>query len=220
MFYILKPVNMKRRKRRKIYPKKIEGLPCFSLDLPIIKGLPDWSGIVSNEQLLLPMDITTPPKINSYGSGEWHMKISGIIAEKTLKKSQQDLIFYDQLGKYVNYFIALAPKARKCTVFTSNKRIYENCSNSLYKNYGCIVRVNSMLGIKKGVAITENDNEIALPDFKYLTPKIISNCAIKVPDNIINKLPIVAKKSDLAEALCVGCGMGTPEDYIKTSFYP
>ena len=107
---------MKRRKRRKIYPKKIEGLPCFSLDLPIIKGLPDWSGIVSNEQLLLPMD-----------------------------------------------FIALAPKARKCTVFTSNKRIYENCSNSLYKNYGCIVRVNSMLGIKKGVAITENDN---LVDFE------------------------------------------------------
>ena len=211
---------MKRRKRKKIYPKRIDALPCYSLDLPIIKGNPDWKGIVSSEQLLLPEGINTPPEINSYGSKDWLINISSIIALRLLKLETQDLIFYDQDGRYIDYFKNIAPKARKCTVFTSNKRIYENCCSALYNQYGCYIRVNSMLGIKNGIAISDSQEIIKLPDFKYVGDNTLLQNAIRIPQSITSKLPVKVKKIDLAEALCVGCNIGKPEDYIEPCFYP
>lgn len=220
MFYILTPKTVKRRRRRKIYPKKVEGLPCFSLDLPIIKGVPDWNGIISDQQLLIPSGIASPPQINSYGSKKWAMKISSIIAEERLKETGQDLIFYDQKGIYIDLFQSIAPKARKCTVFTSDKRRYENCCNALYKSHGCYIRINSMLGLSNGIALTDQESEVKLPKFKYISPKSLSKNAVTVPQSITSKLPIKASELDLSEALCIGCGIGRPEDYINHSFYP
>lgn len=220
MFYILTPVNVKRRRRRRIYPKKIDGLPCYSLDLPIIKGSPDWDGIVSDEQLLLPKGIISPPKIHRYGSLRWTMEISTIIAKRYLKETEQDLVFYDQGGDYIDLFEKLAPAARKCTVFTSNKRMYENCCSSLYKSHGCFIRINSMLGLKSGIAVTDNERELELPNFKYISPKKLGGNAIKVPTKITTKLPIKVRELDLSEALCIGCGIGKAEDYINHSFCP
>ncbi len=220
MFYILTPRDMKRRRRRKIYPKRVDGLPCYSLDLPIIKGMPDWNGIVSNEKLLLPIGINTPPQIKSYGSNEWLINISTIIALRQLSIKSQDLVFYDKDGKYIKYFEKIAHKARKCTVFTSNKRIYENSCGSIYKNYGCYIRVNSMLGLKNGVAICDNQKVIKLPNFKYLGDNVSIQNSICVPQSISSKLPIKVKNIDLAEALCIGCNIGKPEDYVKPSFFP
>lgn len=220
MFVALNPVNKKRRTRKKLYPKKIEALPCYLLDLPIIKGIPDWKGIVSNEQLLIPIGIKKPISINSYGSDEWKLKLCTIIAKKSLKDNIQDFIFYDDTGLYTDIFHNLAPLSRNCTVFTSNKRIYENCCDNLYKTRGCCIRVNSMLGIKNGIAITPNSSVLKLPDFKYISADNIPNKAIKIPRNITDNLPIKANEIDLSEALCVSCGLGQAEDYIEDSFYP
>lgn len=220
MFYILKPVNVKRRRRRRIYPKKVDGLPCFSLDLPIIKGIPDWDGVVSDERLLIPTDITSPPQINTYGSKQWSMKIGTLAGENYLKKTNQDLVFYDQKGDYIDLFQNIAPKARNCTVFTSDKRRYENCCNALYKSHGCFIRINSMLGIESGIAITDNEYEFKLPKLKYFSPSFISQNVVRVPPQIKEKLPINASEFALSEALCVDCGIGKPEDYVNLSFYP
>ena len=77
-----------------------------------------------------------------------------------------------------------------------------------------------MLGLDNGIAITDQESEVRLPKFKYFSPKSISKNAVTVPQSIVSKLPIKASELDLSEALCVGCGIGKPEDYINLSFYP
>ncbi len=220
MFVALNPIIKKRRTRKKLYPKKMETLPCYLLDLPIIKGVPDWNGIISDQQLLIPIGIAKPTSINSYGSDEWRLKISTLIATRILKHEIQDFVFYDNDGLYTDCFKKLAPLSRNCTVFTSNKRIYENCCDNLYKTRGCCIRVNSMVGINNGIAITPKNNVLKLPNLKYISADKIPTNAINIPDNITSKLPIKVNKIDLSEALCMSCGIGKPEDYIDDSFYP
>ena len=220
MFVALNPINKKRRTRKKLYPKKLDTLPCYLLDLPIIKGTPDWKGVMSNEKLLIPVGIAKPNSISSYGSDEWKLKICTLIAKRMLKSRIQDFAFYDDKGEYTKYFEILAPLSQNCTVFTSNKRVYENCCDNLYKSYGCCIRVNSMLGIKNGIAVALKDNIIKLPQFKYITAENIPQNAIKIPKYVISNLPIKASNIDLSEALCTSCGLGDAEDYIDNSFYP
>ena len=77
-----------------------------------------------------------------------------------------------------------------------------------------------MLGLNSGIAVTDNERELELPKFKYISPKKLGGEAIKVPAKITAKLPIKVSKLDLSEALCVGCGIGKAEDYVNHSFCP
>lgn len=220
MFVVITPVNLKRRTKKVIYPKKIEGIPCYSLDLPIIKGKPDWQGIISDQQFLLPIDITTPQNVKSYGSTEWKMKICSHIAEKQLKKTIQDMLFYDEKGEFIEEFMRLAPRAGHCTVFTSNRRMYENFCSNLYETNGCYVRINSMLGLKKGIAIAPDKNIVKISGFNYIIGDTLPENHINIPEDIASKLPVKVKNIDLAEALCCNCGIGNIDDYISNSIYP
>lgn len=217
MFVLLNPQNRK-RKGRKRYPK-IKGFGeryYFILDLPVIKNSPDWNGLVGNEPLLIPENLSPPPYIKRYGDISWQNKLMAEYLKKKLKEKFGDLIIYDKAGYFAPYILDFAERCRNIAVFTENEDAFSSIKDLCYVNFGADIKINSFAGLGFGISFAPfgHFGKELRENFIEINRHEILN-RIKIPKefdkiSLGNVSPV-----SLSEALYSKWNIGKPEDYVE-----
>lgn len=218
MFVYIKPVEFSKKVKKIIYPQRVEisNTYYYSQILPIIKGEPQWQGLVYSGKLLVPKNIAPPFNVSCFGGLEWRL---ALIAEKLkfmLKKEKCDLIFCDSEGNFGNIAAALAPYANKTAILTRSVAYYENLRETVYSQIGCYMQINSLLGLRCGYSFSVSNKEYIIPQgFKLISHNFLGSNDIVLPQNYSNFIPNGVLKCDFAEALYSACGVGELKEYIN-----
>lgn len=221
MFLYINPIEMKRRCKRVLYPEKVTvgNRYYYSLDLPIIKGVPQWQGLVTDEKILIPTELTPPQNFAVYGDYKWQVSLAAEKLKKLLKKEKCDLIFYDEAGCFGRTLMQLIECARNVSVVTQNVKYYQELREDIYGALGCYVEINTCLALKSGYEFIVNGNPECNPgsSFRRITVNFISEQDIVVPKGLIEYFPNNLSKCALSEAIYSGWGMGRIGEYVKNT---
>ena len=217
----IKPIEMKRRCKRIIYPEKIMvGNRCyFSLDLPIIKGIPQWQGLITEEKILVSNELIPPQNFAVYGDYKWKVSLAAEKLKKLLKKERCDLIFYDEEGNYGRLLMLLTEFARNVSVTTHNVTYYRKLREEIYGALGCYIEVNTSLALKSGYEFIVNGPPIDNHPhgFCSITENFTCEQDIVIPGVAYTHFPKNISKCALSEALYSGWGMGRIGEYVKNT---
>ncbi len=219
MFTVITPMPVKKRWRKVVYPERVEMADkyYFLQKLPVLKGNPDWKGLVSSEKLLLPIDFKAPDNILLFGGYDWQLALTAEKLKKQLQRERCDLIFLDRKGIHGGYIMRLAEYARSSAVFTENTAYYYNHQKEIYRNTGCYVQINAMAGVSEGYAFFTDEAECSFfkEGFKSISTNSLCDEDIIIPAGYDRFIPQKVRRCDFAEALYTACGIGHIGDYIK-----
>ena len=221
VFLYINPTNYKRRYRKVIYPEKVEvgNRYYFCLNLPIIKGVPQWHGLITNEKLLVPKGLIPPENFAVYGDRKWQILLAAEKLKKRLRKEKCDLIFVDEKGKFGRVLVGLAECARNVSVITQNTDYFFGLREEIYGTLGCYIEVNSMSAPKSGYEFIADGvlTDTAKSEFRRITVNSLCDQDITIPPNLLHCFPKEISKSALSEALYSAWGIGRMGDYIKNT---
>ena len=219
MFLYINPIEMKRRCKRVLYPEKVTAgnMYYFSLDLPIIKGVPQWQGLITDEKILIPTELTPPQNFTVYGGYKWQVYLAAEKLKKLLKRERCDLIFHDEEGKFGRTLMLLTEYARNVSVTTKNVMYYRELREEIYGAIGCYIEVNTCLALKSGYEFIVNGTPSGNPKigFRRITERFISEQDITLPNLTATYFPKNISKCALSEAIYSGWGIGRIGEYVK-----
>lgn len=222
MFTCINPINVKRKKRKIIYPeiKHSGDITFYSLNLPVIKGSPDWSGIVGEEPLLIPKSLVPPENITSFGSKSWKTELAEVVLISLLEKHKCDCIIYDRNAELLKYVCEIAQYARSTAVFTNESAEFDSMIDFCRKEFGTVLAVNTLAGQKEGYSFLPFGHlgYPIKPEFKKLRLNIINDDIIDIPEKYLENIPLGISTVDYSEALCKFCNKGTAKNYIDKSY--
>ena len=222
MFVFINPIVQKRKIRKTIYPQRVEmgDRYYFSQKLPIIKGVPQWQGLVSCGKLLLPRGLEPPGGVDVFGGYEWQLILAAEKLKLRLQKEKCDLIFFDRDGSHSGLLIPLAQLARNTAVISDNAAFYLGFTEEIYPRLGCYIQVNSVLGLMGGYAfVTEREEVDIRGDFRVITVNSLCESDITIPLEYSRYTPENVSKCGFSEALYSACGVGRLRDYIIRKKY-
>ncbi len=218
MFLYINPVKFKRRCKRVIYPEAVEigDRYYYSMTLPIIKGVPQWQGLVTSERLLLPRSLSAPSGFKVYGGYDWQLTLAAEKLKRRLKTEKCDLIFIDSRGNRGGLLVRLAEYARSTAVLTNNPEYYLDVQDEIYGKLGCCIQINTTLGVEGGYAFIAHKDGVnkIKSGFKVVTVNSLREEDIEIPCGYMDCIPKDVSKCDFSEALYSAWGIGRLRDYI------
>ena len=151
--------------------------------MPIIKGIPQWQGLVTSEKLLLPRDLKAPSEIKVFGGYEWQLVLTAEKLKQRLMREECDLIFFDKEGRHSGLLSRLAQYARNTAVISGNINFYLKQTEEIYRRLGCYVCINTTIGLQVGYAfITDMDESVNIKSgFRAVTVNYLGEADIKLP---------------------------------------
>lgn len=219
MFLYVNPIKYKRRCKRVIHPETVEigDRYYYSINLPIVKDIPQWQGLITSEGLLLPRDMAPPSGFKVYGGYEWQLTLTAEKLKNRLKKEKCDLIFVDNRGERGGLLVRLAEFARNTAVITGNPQYYNAYREEIHRRLGCYIEINTTLGLEQGYAfITDKHNNCKINSyFKTVTVNLLSEEDISIPRDYSRFMPNNVSKSAFSEAVYSAWGIGRLRDYLN-----
>ena len=219
MFLLVKPTAFKRRCKKVIYPERVAaGDRCYySIVLPIIKGVPQWHGLITDEKLLLPKGLIPPLNLKAFGDYNWQVMLAAEKLKRRLQREKCDLIFVDEKGNYGRVLVRLAEWARNVSVYTRNVDYYKSIQREIYVALGCYIEVNSAVAVKRGYEfiVSGDVTDNIKGNFRRLTVNFVGEEDLVIPNEISRCFPEDVSKCALSEALYSRWEIGRLRDYVK-----